>query len=496
MTSIFKPALLLMSGRALGFAATFLIPVVLVRVFDQAEFGTYKQLFLIYFTLFSIAQFGMAESLYYFLPMAPQAAGRYAMNALILLAVAGLACLGLLISIASPIAGWMNNGELPKYIPLLGLHLLLMLASEVLERVMISDRQYLLASCSYGFFDLLRAGLFIIPVLLMPGLYWLLVGAVTFAALRLCAALIYLWREFGSDFRPDLALLKQQLTYALPFGMYVLIHMAQENFHQYVVSYHVDAATFAIYAVGCLQIPLIDFLAGPACNVMMVRMSEEIRDGNSQAVLAMWHDTTRKLALVFFPLVGLLLVCARELIVLLFTDAYLASVPIFMIWSTAIVWSVWQTDGVLRVYAETRFLLFLNVIRLLLIAALIHWFMSAYQLVGAVLVTLLATAAGKGLALVRMKRRLRVSLAQLVPWRALAAIAGAAAVSGTAALMVKAVLPLSTFPLLASTSLVYAATYLILAFRISLLNGTERLALAGWVRSWTAQAVKPGICRS
>ena len=35
-----KPTLLLMSGRFAGFLATFLVPVVLVRIFDQAEFGT------------------------------------------------------------------------------------------------------------------------------------------------------------------------------------------------------------------------------------------------------------------------------------------------------------------------------------------------------------------------------------------------------------------------------------------------------------------------
>src|SRR5437879_12894336 len=63
MNSTFKPTLVLMSGRSLAFAATFFIPMVLVRVFDQTEFGTYKQLFLIVSTLYGIAQLGMAESL-------------------------------------------------------------------------------------------------------------------------------------------------------------------------------------------------------------------------------------------------------------------------------------------------------------------------------------------------------------------------------------------------------------------------------------------------
>src|ERR1051325_2700062 len=91
--SVFKPALLLMSGRTIAFAATFFIPLVLARVFDPAQFGTYKQLFLIWATLYAIAQLGMAQSLYYFLPRAPHRAGSYVANCLLFLAAAGVACL-------------------------------------------------------------------------------------------------------------------------------------------------------------------------------------------------------------------------------------------------------------------------------------------------------------------------------------------------------------------------------------------------------------------
>ena len=84
--AISKPAFLLVVGRTIGFAASFIIPVLLVRTFNQAEFGTYKQLFLIYGTLYGLAQFGMAESLYYFVPRKPQEAGPYIANTLITLA--------------------------------------------------------------------------------------------------------------------------------------------------------------------------------------------------------------------------------------------------------------------------------------------------------------------------------------------------------------------------------------------------------------------------
>src|SRR5687767_2592693 len=123
MESVFKPAVVLMSGRAFGFAATFIVPVVLSRVFDQAEFGTYKQLFLIYSTLYCIAQIGMSEGLFYFLPAAQQQGGRYAYNAMLALAAAGGVCFTLLWAAQTGIADWFNNAELVGRLPLIGAYL-------------------------------------------------------------------------------------------------------------------------------------------------------------------------------------------------------------------------------------------------------------------------------------------------------------------------------------------------------------------------------------
>ena len=127
-----------------------------------------------------------------------------------------------------------------------------------------------------------------------------------------------------------------QLAYALPFGLAVLVEIVQASLPQYVVSHLFDPATFAIFAVGCLQIPLVDFAASPTSDVMMVKMQERLAEGRKRAVLEIWHDTTWKLALLFLPLAAFLMVDAREIIVFLFTRRYIASAPIFMVWSAMI----------------------------------------------------------------------------------------------------------------------------------------------------------------
>ena len=61
----------------------------------------------------------------------------------------------------------------------------------------------------------------------------------------------------------------------MPLALAGLVEIVQASFHQYFVAYRTDPATFAIYAVGCLQIPLVEVATASVLNVMMVRMSEQ-----------------------------------------------------------------------------------------------------------------------------------------------------------------------------------------------------------------------------
>ena len=482
-----RPVLHLTAGRAMALVVTFATPLVLARIFDQAEFGTYKQLFLVYSTFVAIAQLGMVESLLYFVPSGQGRGGQYILNAVLVLSGSGLLCLGLFALTGSYLSHWFGNPALSTFSLLLGGYLLLTLPSTVLEIVMTARKRYTGAGATYALSDLFRAIALVAPAVVSGRLEWLLAGAVVYGAIRLGMTLLYLGREFGAELRPDGATLRKQLAYALPFQLGGALWILVLNLHYYLVAPFVSAATFAIYAVGCLPIPVVDLVWTPAKNVMMVRMREAITARRPDAALAIWHDTTRKLALVFFPLVGLLLAMAPGLIPFLFTERYTASVPVFMAWSTGALIIPVQADGVLGVYADTRAMAALYAVHLLVVAGLVPALMSTFGLVGAAAACALAMGIGKGLLLARAKHLMGVTLTDLLPWRSLGEVLGAAAVSATAALAVKAHLAIAPLPLLAVTAGVYAVTFLgILAMggRLGIETGqvtTKRIrVLLGW----------------
>jgi hypothetical protein len=106
----------------------------------------------------------------------------------------------------------------------------------------------------------------------------------------------------------------------------------------------------------------------------------------------------------------------------------------------------------------------MNLVRFVCVAGLIGWFLSMFGLVGAVLVTLLATAVVKFLGVVRIARLMHVGPREALPWGSLARITALAGVSAAPVLWLQqnvAWHPLLTFM---AGAAVYGPVYALLSY--------------------------------
>lgn len=475
---LFKPMLQLAAGRALGFVSTFLIPVVLVRMLDQSEFGTYKQLFLVYATLFGIAPLGMAECLYYFIPLDRAHAGRFAANSVLALIASGSVALLCLLLGSGVLADSMANPAFRQHAFLLGLFVSLTMMSAVTEIVMITQNRHRLSAAVYTASDALRALCLVVPAAIWRDVHAVMAGAVAFSVVRAIGTIGYLRYEFGPELRPELPLLRKQLAYALPFAAAVTLEIAQGSLHQFVVAHRFDTSTFAIYSVGCLQIPLVDFVATGAGSVLMVKMGERSAPSEHAARLELWHEAVRKLAMLLLPLVALLLVAGRELIIFLFTKRFAASVPVFLVFSLTIAFASLPTDSALRSYGETGVLFTMNVIRLVVVGPSVLPLLASFGLMGAALSMVLGTVAVKTYALFRLRALLGVGVRRLLPYRDLGTTCAIALASAALAWAAKHTFTSSTFISMTVAGVVFVAAYVAGVRTVGISNGSAPAAPA------------------
>ena len=110
--SVLAKARPLVLARAFSAGMTFLIPVVLARLLDLTEYGTFKQFFLLATTLYLALTLGMPQSLYYFLPRAAGEEHRsYLTQTLLWLLGAGVLVAGFLL-LATPVIEWVGGPAL------------------------------------------------------------------------------------------------------------------------------------------------------------------------------------------------------------------------------------------------------------------------------------------------------------------------------------------------------------------------------------------------
>src|SRR5262249_25540546 len=151
------------------------------------------------------------------------------------------------------------------------------------------------------------------------------IRALVFAALaqgllQVAALAAYLSRRFPRYWLAlDWSFFRRQLAYSLPFGIAGLMYSLQTDLHNYFVSERFGPTEYAIYSIGCFQLPLFGILADSVGSVMIPRVSLLQHEHRTREVVLLTSRVMRKLAAVYFPSYLFLLVMRHEFITALFT---------------------------------------------------------------------------------------------------------------------------------------------------------------------------------
>ena len=410
---------------------TFGTPLVLARILVPASYGTFKLAWLWCTTLGVVLPMGLTPSLIYFVPREPERRGYFIAHALLVTTALGL-CAGTLLYFFGPgIALRMEKPELAAQMGWVAIFTALFLAGSTMDSIPMSQGRIKLAAVLRFGYESTQAIGIVTGAVLTRSLNGALAGVVAGTAFRAVACWVMVLREHGLPIsREDL---KRQLAYALPFGLAFAIIIPQQQFHQYFVAASVSAAAFAIYAVGCFQLPIVEMLYTPVSEILQLGIAEHDRDGDREAPARLFREAVARLAFVFLPTMALLYVCGSTLLTFLFTDRYRDSVPIFRLAILAIPLAALPLDGVMRARAQNHFVLAVSVVKLAVTVPMVVAGFHLHGLRGAMGGWVVAEAATRGILLWRAGQILG-GMRSLLPWRTLSlqVLASAVAVPGGA----------------------------------------------------------------
>ncbi|MFM2152557.1 MAG: hypothetical protein RL199_992, partial [Pseudomonadota bacterium] len=354
----------LMAGRAVSALAGIALPMLVARLLTPADYGTYKQLFLVSALAAYSLQFGLAQSLLYFVPRSrdeAERAGHIGQTHAMLLVIGVATGLGLF-TFAPRLARSFSNPGLEKVALPLAVMAGALVASAALETT-----QTACGRLKRGGGLLMGSELLRIVLLVAAGLLGFGVGGIAWAgaaaALARCLTALALIGDLGKvGFSRERAV--EQLRYALPFGASVLVLQQQQQLHQLFVAAHETPARFALYAVGSMQVPVVGLLYAPLSETLQVRLAALERDGRSAEAGEAFAEVVERLASLLLPLAALMAATARPALVLLYGPAYAGAANVLALSAASVAAASLPLDGVFKARGRTGWLLFVAGLKL------------------------------------------------------------------------------------------------------------------------------------
>jgi O-antigen/teichoic acid export membrane protein len=365
----------LMVAKTIGFGLTIVLPMLLVRIFDQKHYGVFRQAFVVIGTGYSLLNMGVAMSAFYYFPRKTEGRAQIALNVLAFNVACGIIPIAVLSFYPGILARIFGGPELVPYGRLIGLIMCLTLSSAFLETVATALQDVKRSTIFIVFAQLSKVVMMTSAALWLRSVEGLLYAAVAQGVLQSGILIWYLHHKFGRFWTSfDWRFFREQIGYALPYGLNGVLYSLQYDMHNYFVAHVFGPAAFAVYSVGCLQIPLLGLLRDSITSVLIAKTSELQHLGKRREILTLTARAMRKAAFIYLPAYALLIVVGRELLIFLYTRAYEKSWRITMINLTMLPFAVLINDPIIRAYAEHRYFVVKVRIALLCLQLATLWF--------------------------------------------------------------------------------------------------------------------------
>lgn len=472
----------MMLAKTLAFAFTFALPLLLVRRLNQTEFGVYKQVFLFVGTASALLPIGVGMSAFYFLPRERERQQQIVLNILLFHAfTSGMACLALVLRPAL-LAALFNSKEMIGYAPLVGIVVMTWAISSALEIITIARQDLRLATLFIIAAQFTKSLFLLVAAIFFATVEALLYAAIAQGVLQLIILLLYLRSRFGRFWWGfEWSVMRMQLAYALPLGFASLLSRAQTELDNYFVSHRFSAATYAIYAVGCFELPLLGLLTESIGWVTIPHVSYLQKNGSRREIVRLIANMMRKLSALVWPLYAFLLVMGREFITILFTSQYLPSWPIFAVNLTLVPLTIITSacDPVMRAYAEHRYfqLRLRGVLLVLFVVGL--WFgMRLFGLMGAVTVMVGINVIDRLIIGRKVKNILGITRRDLALFKDIGKLAVAAAAAAIVTVFVRPfMLGAKPFVVFIAGGCAFSIAYLLAVLLLGIMTTDERGAI-------------------
>jgi len=482
-------SLVILLGNGAYQSATLILSVVLVRIISQETFGTYRQVLLVYTTLFALLSLQLDTTLYYFVPRSiGNARRRLALQTSALSAALGFVTGGLMFFSAGMIASFFENKDLTTPLRVFSLFPIAD-GLTILTPAFMASVDRAVRAAVYGMLRALLRLVVVIPAFLagaeLESVLAMVVG-VTFL-LALAGIVDMVWLSRGKSETKIPAGWRDQVGYALPLWLASVAGIMNLQYDKLLISVAFDPVMYAVYFCGALQIPVVALVHRSLSAATMPNLVAMAESGRRREALDLWQEATRKAGLVILPTFGFLLVVSQELMLFLYGPDYQDAAGPFTVYLFLLPLRIAVFATLFRAFGRTRPIAVGGVLSFMsnvaISTTLVYGAYGSYlAFIGPSIGTVASHLISAVYLLSGLRRLAGVDLSQILRWRELGELLALSAGSGVLAYL----LPLGEQPLvveLLGRAAAYGCAFVLGLVGFGLLRDDEKTMIRNWLRS-------------
>lgn len=424
MAKLWKSVVSLIIGNGTTQLISFAFLMILVRAYNQLDYSIFKQGNLIVNTITPFLVLGIPISLSFYLPRTadPREQNRYILNAVIAMALPATMAFAALVILRNSIAGIYNNSFLASHLWAFGGIMFAETVFSFFPYCMVSlHRARHLAKVTVAF-AIVRILSLVLCVYMGVSVGLLIVLLLITSMIQMGYGLIFVARRihlYGVNL--DWPTLREQIAFSLPLGISVLLYSFMVVFDNNLTALFYEPRNFAVYVNGVYNVPFIGVITGSVSAALLPKLSaifDKDNQSSLDAVIKIWHETIIVTSLLIIPFTFVLMVLAKEVVVLLFTTTYIDSFPIFRVYTLVLLTRITYFGNLLTVAKKQTILVaasLMGVVTLFFSYVILHFTLGFDYVVWA---AVLANFVLVFTMLWQIRRVFRQTLAQVYPWRA------------------------------------------------------------------------------
>lgn len=355
--SNFNQAIWLAISYTCSMLVGILSSVILSRYFDKVQYGTYKQIIYVYNTLITVFYAGLPAVFTYFLPRYSKSEGKYIVRKLHnLLFILGFCFSATLFLGSNFIASLLNNPELAVGLKIFSLFPLFTLPTAGVEGIYVVNKNTRFVAIYNVVTRLLMLACLVIPVVFIKNDYrYAVVGWGVASFIAFVIAIVAKNKIYQDvDYVKIQNISKDILKYSLPIMGSSLVLMAFNSANQFFISRYYGTVAFAEYSNGYMALPFVPIFIAPVRSLLTPIFAKASSEGNYDEALGTLRSSTMQIMTIMIPLIVLSFVCAKDIMVFLYSSAYERSFIYFRLMLVFNFCEMFVFSGVLSAIGKTK----------------------------------------------------------------------------------------------------------------------------------------------